>query len=108
MMDNPDITIITTETFEKWLSSIADIRSRRKIILRIQRLKVGNFGDYKSVGKEILELRIHHGPGYRVYFSKKGNVLVILLSGGDKDSQKTDIKKAQQIWQEIKDEIEKL
>nr|WP_124978671.1 type II toxin-antitoxin system RelE/ParE family toxin [Aphanothece sacrum] len=107
-MDNPDITIITTETFEKWLSSIADIRSRRKIILRIQRLKVGNFGDYKSVGKEILELRIHHGPGYRVYFSKKGNVLVILLSGGDKDSQKTDIKKAQQIWQEIKDEIEKL
>lgn len=66
-----EIQIITTDKFERWLRSIVDIRSRRKITLRIQRLKLGNFGDYKSVGQEVYELRIHFGPGYRVYFAKK-------------------------------------
>ena len=107
-MDKQDITIISTKEFEDWLRGIVDVSSRRKIILRIQRLKLGNFGDYKPVGKEIFELRIHLGPGYRVYFAKKRNIFVILLTGGDKDSQKKDITKAQQIWQEVKDDIEKL
>jgi putative addiction module killer protein len=104
-----EIQIITTQEFEKWLRSIVDIRSRRRITLRIQRLKLGNFGDYKSVGQEIYELRIHFGPGYRAYFAKKGELLVILLMGGDKSSQSKDINRSQQIWQEIKnDNIEKL
>jgi putative addiction module killer protein len=107
-MPNRQITIISTEIFENWLRSIKDIQSRRKIILRIERLKIGNFGDYKSVGEEVFELRIHFGSGFRIYFSKKGNFLIILLTGGDKKSQKTDIKKARQIWEDIKDEIEKL
>jgi putative addiction module killer protein len=104
-----EIQIITTDKFEKWLRGIVDIRSRRKITLRIQRLKLGNFGDYKSVGKEIYELRIHFGPGYRVYFAKKGELFVILLVGGDKRSQSKDITQSQRLWQEIKnDNFEKL
>lgn len=104
-----EIQIITTDKFEKWLRSIVDIRSRRKITLRIQRLKLGNFGDYKSVGKEIYELRIHFGPGYRIYFAKKGELFVILLVGGDKSSQSKDITQSQLLWQEIKnDNFEKL
>lgn len=104
-----EIQIITTDKFEKWLRSIVDIRSRRKITLRIQRLKLGNFGDYKSVGKEIYELRIHFGPGYRVYFAKKEELFVILLFGGDKSSQSKDISQSQLLWQEIKnDNFEKL
>jgi putative addiction module killer protein len=103
-----EIQIITTEEFEKWLRSIVDIRTRRKITLRIQRLKLGNFGDYKSVGKEIYELRMHFGPGYRIYFARKGELLVILLIGGDKSSQSKDINLSQQIWHEIKnDDFEK-
>jgi putative addiction module killer protein len=104
-----EIQIITTDKFEKWLRSIVDIRVRRKITLRIQRLKLGNFGDYKSVGKEIYELRIHFGPGYRVYFAKKEELFVILLVGGDKSSQSKDISQSQLLWQEIKnDNFEKL
>ena len=99
-----EIQIITTDKFEKWLRSIVDIRSRRKITLRIQRLKLGNFGDYKSVGKEVYELRIHFGPGYRVYFAKKGELFVILLVGGDKSSQSKDIIQSQLLWQEIKND----
>jgi putative addiction module killer protein len=99
-----EIQIITTDKFEKWLRSIVDIRSRRKITLRIQRLKLGNFGDYKSVGKEIYELRIHFGPGYRVYFAKKQELFVILLVGGDKSSQSKDITQSQLLWQEIKND----
>ena len=99
-----EIQIITTDKFEKWLRSIVDIRSRRKITLRIQRLKLGNFGDYKSVGKEIYELRIHFGPGYRVYFAKKEEIFVILLVGGDKSSQSKDISQSQLLWQEIKND----
>ena len=99
-----EIQIITTDKFEKWLRSIVDLRSRRKITLRIQRLKLGNFGDYKSVGKEIYELRIHFGPGYRVYFAKKQELFVILLVGGDKSSQSKDITQSQLLWQEIKND----
>ena len=99
-----EIQIITTDKFERWLRSIVDIRSRRKITLRIQRLKLGNFGDYKSVGKEVYELRIHFGPGYRVYFAKKGELFVILLVGGDKNSQSKDIIQSQLLWQEIKND----
>jgi putative addiction module killer protein len=96
-----EIQIITTDKFEKWLRSIVDIRSRRKITLRIQRLKLGNFGDYKSVGKEIYELRIHFGPGYRVYFAKKQELFVILLVGGDKSSQSKDTAFSISIWDKI-------
>ncbi len=84
---------------------LPDVKGRRKIILRIQRLKLGNFGDYKSIGEGICELRIDFGPGYRVYFARKGNILVILLTGGDKYSQIKDIRKAREIWQAVKYEI---
>ncbi len=104
-MEARPIKIITTKQFEEWYRAIRDVRSRRKIALRIDRLKVGNFGDWKSVGEGVFELRIPFGPGFRVYFARKRNILVVILCGGDKNSQSKDIKKAQEIWREIEDGI---
>ena len=104
-MEARPIKIITTKQFEDWYRAIRDVRSRRKIALRIDRLKVGNFGDWKSVGKGVFELRIPFGSGFRVYFARKSNILVIILYGGDKSSQSQDIQKAQEIWREIEDGI---
>lgn len=104
-MEAKPVKIITTEQFEQWYKAIQDVRSRRKITLRIERLKVGNFGDWKSVGDGVFELRISFGPGFRVYFARKGNTLVVLLFRGDKDSQSKDIQKAREIWKDIENEI---
>jgi len=83
-----------TETFAKWIDSLSDIRARARILVRIERLTLGNPGDVKPVGEGVSELRIDYGPGYRVYFKKKGQKFVILLAGGDKRSQSKDIKTA--------------
>jgi putative addiction module killer protein len=83
-----------TEAYAKWIDSLADIRARVKILVRIERLAAGNPGDVKPVGEGVSELKINYGPGYRVYFKKQGQELIILLAGGDKSSQTKDIKKA--------------
>ncbi|MBF0491331.1 MAG: type II toxin-antitoxin system RelE/ParE family toxin [Deltaproteobacteria bacterium] len=83
-----------TETFTKWLDGLRDIRGRARVQVRIERLAAGNAGDVKAVGKGVSELRIDYGPGYRVYFTKRGNETVILLAGGDKKTQAADIKNA--------------
>jgi putative addiction module killer protein len=88
------IEICKTETFAKWIDGLQDIRARARILARIERLAVGNPGDVKSVGEGISEMRIDHGPGYRVYFKKIGRQVVILLAGGDKSTQSKDIKTA--------------
>jgi putative addiction module killer protein len=88
------IEICKTETFAKWIDGMQDIRARARILARIERLAVGNPGDVKSVGEGISEMRIDHGPGYRVYFKKIGRQVVILLAGGDKSTQSKDIKTA--------------
>lgn len=88
------IEIRTTEIFSQWFTNLKDRKARVRIQARIDRIEMGNFGDVASVGKGISELRIFYGPGYRVYFIKKNSVVVILLSGGDKSSQKSDIAKA--------------
>jgi len=88
--------------FRKWLLGLRDIHARAKIRIRLNRLRAGNFGNVKSVGQGIAELRITYGPGYRVYFAREDNVIVLLLCGGDKSSQTTDIKRAKEYWIDYK------
>ena len=83
-----------TEEFARWLDGLRDIRARARVLVRIERIVAGNFGDSKPVGQGISELRIDYGPGYRVYFTKRGQQIVILLVGGDKSGQAADIKTA--------------
>lgn len=93
--------------FETWLADIKDSRTRQRIQARLTRLQSGNFGDFQSVGKGVFELRIFFGAGYRIYFAFAGEVLIVLLGGGDKDTQDKDIADAQNLWQENKDASEK-
>jgi putative addiction module killer protein len=86
-----------TETFQKWRIRIKDERIRALIASRLDRLAFGNPGDVKPVGGGISELRIDHGPGYRVYFMKRGNTIIILLCGGDKNTQTKDIQTAKRL-----------
>ena len=78
----------------EWLAALRDVRARARVVARIDRLKLGNFGDCKGLGGGVSELRIAYGPGYRVYFALVGVQVVLLLCGGDKDSQDADIAKA--------------
>jgi len=84
--------------FSIWLKSLKDSKARARIRVRIDRLKRGNFGDSKSVGEGVYELRLDYGPGYRVYFGKVGLTIVLLLRGGDKSTQTADIRKAKTYW----------
>jgi putative addiction module killer protein len=88
------VEIRKTEQFAKWLDNLRDIQAKARVLVRIERLASGNPGDVKPVGEGISEMRIEYGPGYRVYFIKRGNELIILLAGGDKSSQPRDIKAA--------------
>jgi len=83
-----------TDDYAKWIDNLADIRARARILVRVERLAAGNPGDVKPVGEGVSELKIDYGPGYRVYFKKQGQELIILLAGGDKSSQAKDIKLA--------------
>ncbi len=88
------IEIRKTDIFAKWLDSLDDLQARTRILVRIERLTSGNPGDVKPVGIGVSELRISYGPGYRVYYKKFGQFLIILLAGGDKRTQSKDIKTA--------------
>ncbi|WP_104751157.1 type II toxin-antitoxin system RelE/ParE family toxin [Helicobacter salomonis] len=94
--------IQSTSIFEKWLKNLKDLNGKGVITRRIQNLKnSGHFGDHKHIDGALFELRIHTGPGYRLYVAKRGNALVILLCGGDKSTQQKDIIKAQKILEEL-------
>lgn len=94
------IEIVQSETFRNWLSGLRDRQAVVRINARIRRLSFGNAGDVKPVRSGISELRIDHGPGYRVYFIKRGSVTAILLAGGDKRTQEADIERAIKIAKE--------
>lgn len=99
-----DVIVFSTkdgkEPFSDWLNNIKDIKNKHRIFTRIRRLEQGNYGDCKSVGDAISELRMFFGSGYRVYFAETENCIVVLLCGGDKKTQKKDIKQAKIYWQE--------
>ena len=91
------IEIRKTEKFARWLDGLRDLQARARIQARIERLAQGNPGDVQPVGEGVSELRIHYGPGYRVYFQQRTRTLVVLLAGGDKSTQARDIKTALQL-----------
>ena len=93
-----------TPEFQKWMKKLRDIRAKAHVLSRLTQVEGGNLGDFKFVGNGVLEMRINYGPGYRLYFAKDGETIVILLIGGDKSSQDQDIVKAKNIWQGIKNE----
>ena len=88
------IEIRKTTQFARWLDDLRDLRARARVQARVERLVAGNPGDVEPVGEGVSELRINYGPGYRVYFKKRGQELIILLAGGDKATQGNDIKAA--------------
>lgn len=92
------ITVLQTTEFAKWLKRLKDAEARARILVRIRRLSLTeNFGDAKPVGGGVYEMRIEHGPGYRLYYARRDNALVLLLVGGDKSSQQRDITKAKKL-----------
>ena len=89
-----------TEVFTKWLRKLRDLRARIAIARRIERAQKGNLGDHRSVGKNLLEMRLTTGPGYRIYYTLHNNDLIILLVGGDKSTQQQDINRAKELKKE--------
>lgn len=90
----PSIEVRQTETFAQWFEGLRDRQARARILVRIRRLSLDNPGDVRKVGAGVSELRIAWGPGYRVYFTRRGPALVVLLAGGDKRTQEDDIRSA--------------
>ena len=93
--------ISTTSVFDDWFSGLRDRQAKARVQARIDRAELGNFGDYKSVGEGVFEMRIFYGAGYRVYFVQRGSEIVVLLAGGDKSIQSTDIQKAIQLSKQV-------
>lgn len=91
-----------TKKFSSWLLKLKDIKGKVSILRRLDRVKKGNFGDYKSLGDNVSELRVSSGPGYRVYYTKVGNEIIVLLIAGDKSSQSDDINKAKELAKDYK------
>ena len=97
------LTIKTTSTFDLWFAALTDVRAQARVQARIDRAEGGNFGDCEPIGEGCSEMRIHYGPGYRVYYTFKGKTLILLLCGGVKSTQSEDIRLAAQIaasWEE--------
>lgn len=97
-------TVLRTEVFDAWLSKLKNVKGKARIIERIRSAERGHFGDSKALGEGVAEMRVHYGPGYRVYFTRVGNVVFVLLCGGTKDKQKRDIARAQTMARELKKE----
>ena len=93
-----------TEAFASWLRGVRDTKAKARIFARLDAAKNGNFGDWRSVGKGVFEMRIDSGAGYRVYYAREDIFVYLLLAGGDKRTQDADIKAAQKAWQTIQEE----
>ena len=94
-----------TAEFDSWLDGLQDKKAQVRIAARLRQVEAGNLGDWKSVGSAVSEMRVNFGPGYRLYFTRRGSVLIVMLAGGDKSSQTKDIKRAQQILKELESEL---
>ncbi len=98
------IEVRQTAVFTGWLDALRDRVARFRIIARLRRVELGNLGDVKPVGEGVSELRVDHGPGYRLYFVRRGTVIVVVLCGGDKSTQVRDIETAKAIAKDIRDD----
>lgn len=94
-------TLRQTQGFQDWLDELRDVRARLRIVARLRLAEAGNLGDWRSVGGEVSEMRVDFGPGYRLYFTRRGGLLIIMLAGGDKSTQDRDVKRAQRILKEL-------
>ena len=94
-------TFIRHSAFDDWLRRLSDVKGKARILARIRSAEIGNFGDCKPVGDGVSEMRVHAGPGYRVYFVRQGSVIYVLLCGGDKSSQSRDIERAKVLAREL-------
>jgi putative addiction module killer protein len=91
--------------FQDWLDELKHVRAQFCIAARIRLAEAGNLGDWKSIGGEVSEMRVDVGPGYRLYFTRRGNILIIMLAGGDKSTQTRDIKRAQKLLKALESEL---
>lgn len=94
-------TIRQTQEFQDWLDNLKDSKARVRIAARLRLAEAGNLGDWKPVGHEVSEMRVDFGPGYRLYFTRRHNVLIVMLAGGEKSTQGRDIKRAQQLLKHL-------
>ena len=94
-------TVLQTQEFQHWLDGLRDRRAQVRIAARLRLAEAGNLGDWKSVGGEVSEMRINFGPGYRLYFTRRGSILIVMLAGGPKSTQAKDIRRAQKILEEL-------
>lgn len=97
------VELLQSETFRHWLTTLRDQRAVARIRARVDRLAIGNPGDVRPVGGSVSEMRIDYGPGYRVYFTRRGPLLILLLCGGNKRTQHKDIQRAQALAAELED-----
>jgi putative addiction module killer protein len=97
-------TLIQSPVFDAWLRSLSDQRARARVLARLTSAQHGNFGDSEPVGEGVLEMRIHFGPGYRVYYTRTGSTVYTLLTGGDKGSQQRDIETAKKLAGSLKED----
>ncbi len=95
--------LIRSEVFHGWLKNMRDVRAKARILNRLDNAILGNFGDCAPVGEGVSEMRIHYGPGYRVYFVREGSAVYVLLCGGDKSSQERDIERAKRMARELRE-----
>ena len=94
-------TVRQTLEFQAWLDALKDMRAQVRIAARLRLAEAGNLGDWKSVGGDVSEMRVDIGPGYRLYFTRRASILIVMLAGGDKSSQARDIKRAQRVLREL-------
>jgi putative addiction module killer protein len=94
-----------TQEFQDWLDGLRDQRAQVRIAARLRLAEAGNLGDWKPVGGEVSEMRVDIGPGYRLYFTRKGSILIVMLAGGDKSTQARDIKRAQRILKQLESDL---
>ena len=97
------ITLVRSSVFSRWLDELVDFRGKARIIARLTSAELGNFGDCQPVGEGVSEMRVHSGPGYRVYFVRDGATVYVLLCGGDKGSQRRDIERAKDMARDLKE-----
>lgn len=99
------LVVRQTEEFVAWLDALEDKRARIRVVARLRQVEAGNLGDWRTIEGDLSEMRVHYGPGYRLYFVRRGALIVVLLNAGDKSSQRRDIRRALRLAQEYREDI---